>query len=49
MATKKNNTAVPPVIEGETFASLQIAKNMDTDMEAKLKLLYKLQKDNHQK
>ncbi len=44
MATKKNNTAVPPVIEGETFASLQIAKNMDTDMEAKLKLLYKLQK-----
>ena len=44
MATKKNNTAVPPVIEGETFASLQIAKNIDADVEAKLRLLYRLQK-----
>lgn len=46
MATsKKNNTVVTPVVEGETFASLQIAKNLDSDMsmETRLKLLYKLQ------
>ena len=46
MATsKKNNTVVPPVIEGETFTSLQIAKNLDSDisMEAKLQMLHKLQ------
>lgn len=46
MATnKKNNNVIPPVIEGETFASLQIAKNLDSDvnMETKLRLLYKLQ------
>ena len=46
MATsKKNNTVVAPVVEGETFASLQIAKNLDSDMsmETRLRLLYKLQ------
>lgn len=46
MATsKKNNSVVPPVVEGETFASLQIAKNLDSDvsMETKLRSLYKLQ------
>ena len=46
MATsKKNNTVMPQVVEGETFASLQIAKNLDSDMsmETRLKLLYKLQ------
>ena len=46
MATsKKNNTVVPPVIEGETFTSLQIAKNLDSDisMEEKLQMLHKLQ------
>ncbi len=46
MATgKKNNTVMPPVVEGETFASLQIAKNLDSDMsmETRLRLLYKLQ------
>lgn len=46
MATsKKNNTIVSPVVEGETFTSLQIAKNLDSDvsMETKLRLLYKLQ------
>ncbi len=46
MATsKKNNTITPPVVEGETFASLQISKNMDSDisMETKLRLLYRLQ------
>lgn len=46
MATgKKNNTVVTPVVEGETFASLQIAKNLDSDMsmETRLKLLYRLQ------
>ncbi len=48
MATKKNNTVVPQVIDGETFASLQIAKNMDADMEAKLRLLYRLQKTDSQ-
>ena len=46
MATsKKNNTVVPPVVEGETFTSLQIAKDLGSDvsMETKLRLLYKLQ------
>ena len=47
MATikKKTNVVVPPVVEGETFASLQIAKNLDTQIsiEEKLRLLYKLQ------
>lgn len=46
MATsKKNNTIATPIVEGETFASLQIAKNLDSDMsmETRLKLLYKLQ------
>lgn len=46
MATsKKNNTVIPPVVEGETFASLQISKNLDSDvsMETKLHLLYRLQ------
>lgn len=46
MATsKKNNTVATPIVEGETFASLQIAKNLESDvsMEIKLKLLYKLQ------
>lgn len=46
MATsKKNSTIVPPVVEGETFTSLQIAKDLGTDvsMETKLRLLYKLQ------
>ncbi len=46
MATsKKNNTVVPPIIEGETFTSLQIAKNLDSDisMEEKLQMLHKLQ------
>ncbi len=45
MATsKKINTVVTPS-GGETFASLQIAKNLDTEisMEVKLQLLYKLQ------
>ena len=34
-----------PIVEGETFASLQIAKNLDSDlsMETRLKLLYRLQ------
>lgn len=47
MATikKKTNVVVPSVVEGETFASLQIAKNLDTQIsiEEKLRLLYKLQ------
>ena len=46
MATsKKNNAVVPPVVEGETFTSLQIAKDLGSDvsMETKLRLLYKLQ------
>jgi len=46
MATgKKNNTNATPIVEGETFASLQIAKNLDSDMsmETRLKLLYRLQ------
>lgn len=46
MATnKKIKTVTPPVIEGETFTSLQIAKNLDSDvsMETKLRLLYRLQ------
>ena len=46
MATgKKNNTVDTPIIAGETFASLQIAKNLDSDMsmETRLKLLYRLQ------
>jgi len=46
MATsKKNNTVIPPVVEGETFTSLQIAKDLGSDvsMETKLRLLYKLQ------
>ncbi|MEF9930860.1 MAG: hypothetical protein RR770_00960 [Bacteroidales bacterium] len=46
MATsKKNKTVAPPVVEGETFTSLQISKNLDSDvsMEIKLRLLYKLQ------
>ena len=46
MATsKKNNTVATPIVEGETFASLQIAKNLDSDMsmETRLRLLYKLQ------
>ena len=45
MATsKKNNTVVAPVVGGETFTSLQIAKDMvsDVSMETKLRLLYKL-------
>ena len=43
--TKKNNTVMPPVVEGETFTSLQIAKDLGSDvsMETKLRLLYKLQ------
>ena len=46
MATsKKNNTVVAPIVEGETFTSLQIAKDLGSDvsMETKLRLLYKLQ------
>jgi len=45
VAKKKNNVVMPPVVEGETFASLQIAKNLDTEIsiEEKLRLLYKLQ------
>ena len=46
MATsKKNSTVVPPVVGGETFTSLQIAKDLGSDvsMETKLRLLYKLQ------
>jgi Zn-ribbon protein, possibly nucleic acid-binding len=46
MATSKKNTTVKsPIIEGETFASLQIVKNLDSDMsmETKLHLLYDLQ------
>ena len=46
MATsKKTNTVIPPVVEGETFTSLQIAKDLGSDvsMETKLRLLYKLQ------
>ena len=46
MATsKKNNTVIPPVVEGETFTSLQIAKDLGSDvsMETKLRLLYRLQ------
>lgn len=44
--TKKNKVVMPPVVEGETFASLQNVKNLDSDMsiESKLRLLYKLQK-----
>ena len=43
--TKKTNAVVPPVVEGETFTSLQIAKDLGSDvsMETKLRLLYKLQ------
>lgn len=51
MATsKQNNPIVPPVVEGETFASLQISKNMDSDisMETKLRLLYQLQQTDSQ-
>lgn len=51
MATsKQNNQIVPPVVEGETFASLQISKNMDSDisMETKLHLLYQLQQTDTQ-
>lgn len=46
MATKQTiKTVSPKVVKGETFVSLQIAKNIDPDsMEKKLKLLYKLQK-----
>ena len=47
MATVKKQKAVMPiVVEGETFASLQNVKNLDSDMsiEEKLRLLYKLQK-----
>jgi predicted nucleic acid-binding Zn-ribbon protein len=46
MATsKKTNTVIPPVVEGETFTSLQIAKDLGSDvsMETKLRLLYRLQ------
>ena len=46
MATsKKNNAVIPPVVEGETFTSLQIAKDLGSDvsMETKLRLLYRLQ------
>ena len=46
MATsKKNNTVIPPVVEGETFTSLQIAKDLDSDVsvETQLRLLYRLQ------
>ena len=46
MATsKKNNAVVTPVVEGETFTSLQIAKDLGSDvsMETKLRLLYRLQ------
>ena len=45
MATsKKNSTVVPHVVEGETFTSLQIAKDLGSDvsMETKLRLLYSL-------
>ena len=42
MATKKNIKS--SAMSGETFASLQISKNSDSDMEQKLQLLYKLQK-----
>ena len=44
--TKKNKVVMPPVVEGETFASLQNVKNLDSDMsiESKLRLLYRLQK-----
>ncbi len=43
--SKKSQTVVPPIVEGETFASLQIAKGIDSDitMEEKLHLLYDLQ------
>lgn len=42
MATKKNNTKAAK--GGETFVSLQISKNLDTEsMAKKLELLYKLQ------
>ena len=43
--TKKNNTVMPPVVEGETFTSLQIAKDLGSDVsvETKLRLLYRLQ------
>lgn len=46
MATsKKNNTVIPPVVVGETFTSLQIAKDLGSDVsvETKLRLLYRLQ------
>lgn len=45
VTSKKNNTVIPPVVEGETFTSLQIAKDLgsETSMETKLRLLYKLQ------
>src|SRR5574344_1766848 len=44
--TQKNKVVMPPVVEGETFASLQNVKNLDSDMsiESKLRLLYRLQK-----
>ena len=51
MATsKKNSTVVPHVVEGETFTSLQIAKDLGSDvsMETKLRLLYKLQQTDSQ-
>ena len=51
MATsKKTNTVIPPVVEGETFTSLQIAKDLGSDvsMETKLRLLYKLQQTDSQ-
>ena len=45
MATGKKNNTVEAPIGGETFASLQIVKNLDSDMsmETRLRLLYKLQ------
>ena len=51
MATsKKNSTVVPHGVEGETFTSLQIAKDLGSDvsMETKLRLLYKLQQTDSQ-
>ena len=51
MATsKKNNTVIPTVVEGETFTSLQIAKDLGSDVsvETKLRLLYKLQQADSQ-
>ncbi|MCI1779497.1 MAG: C4-type zinc ribbon domain-containing protein [Bacteroidales bacterium] len=51
MATgKKVKMVNPPIVDGETFISLQISKNLDSDltMEERLRLLYKLQKVDSQ-